>query len=275
MERQAGMVSAAQLRLAGFGPNAVQRRDRQRHWRRVHRGVYTPGGAPITFRGRLWAAHLATGGVVSHRSAAALWDLLPVPGGPVDVIAKGDDAKGIRVHRLRSFDRARDAVLHDALPLTSPMRTIYDLAPSTTDHRVERLCHRAEYLGILDVRALQALPPRRRLQKALDSLADTGPQLTRSELEELFLEIVAEAGLPRPRVNTVVAGYEIDFLWPDLRLAVEVDGAAAHLNAAAFEADRLRDANLHLLGIRTVRLTHRRIAHDRPGVLATLRQMAS
>src|SRR4051794_4209977 len=179
------------------------------------------------------------------------------------------------MHRLRTFDRGRDSTLGGGLPVTTPVRAIYDLAPGATPHRVERLCHRAEYLGLLDVRALRALPPRRSLTAALNTLTDTGPQITRSDLEERFLELVAQAGLPRPLVNATVAGLEGDFYLPQLQLVVETDGAAAHLTPRAFERDHERDELLGRAGLPPLRLTHRRITREPATVIATLRQLAS
>ena len=92
----------------------------------------------------------------------------------------------------------------------------------------------------------------------------------RSELEERFLAVVAEVGLPRPEVNSIVAGHEVDFVWRDRKLVVETDGAAAHLTPAAFETDRRRDADIQVAGFNVVRFTWHRIAHDAPGVAATL-----
>ena len=83
--------------------------------------------------------------------------------------------------------------------------------------------------------------------------------MTRSELEERFLDEVAGAGLPRPRVNARVEGLEVDFVWRDQRLIAETDGAATHLTPTAFEADRRRDATLVTAGWRVVRFTWRQV----------------
>jgi hypothetical protein len=273
--RQERVVSIAQLRGAGLGRGAVEHRVRRQRLFRVHRGVYAVGPGALTFRGHLWAAALATGGVVSHRSAAAVWDLLPVPSGKVDIttLRTGNSTAAIRIHRRRDVE----SVVLDGLHVTTVARTIFDMAPQLSAHRVERLCHRAEVLRLLDARALHALldaHPRRDLEAALASLAVTGPQLTRSTLEERFLELVVHAGLPRPLVNAVIAGFEVDFFWPQLRLVVETDGAAAHLTPTAFEADRRRDAALQAAGVKVLRFTHRWIAEDAGNVIATLRQVA-
>src|SRR3954447_19555028 len=153
--RQERVVSIAQLRAAGLGRGAVEHRVRRKRLFRAHRGVYVVGPGPLTFRGHLWAAVLATGGIVSHRSAAALWDLLPVPGGKTDIttLRTANSTSGIRIHRRTAVE----AVRRDGLPVTTASQTIFDLAPDLSHHRVERLCHRAEVLRLLDAGALTAL----------------------------------------------------------------------------------------------------------------------
>jgi very-short-patch-repair endonuclease len=168
----------------------------------------------------------------------------------------------------------------DGLPLTTPTRTLIDLADQLTPHRLERVLHRAEILRILDVNAihsrLAALPGRRSrtLLRALGTL-QRGPEVTRSELEERFLALVAKHRLPRPRVNATVAGHEVDFHWPDQKLIVETDGAAAHLTPTAFEHDRARDAHLTALGYSVIRITWRQLTERPHETARTLRTLLS
>ena len=275
--RQHGVVSVAQLRALGFTRDAVRRAAESGRLHRVHRGVYAVGHKRIGARGRLWAAVLACGGperaVLSHQSAASVWDLMPQPS-VIDVITLGAarSLPGIRVHRAKIGERAEV----EGLPLTSPMRTLLDLATVLTEHRLERVCHRAEQLRLIDV----AKMPERgrgvaRLRRAIESVERTGPQITRSELEERFLSLVAEAGLPKPRTNARVLGYEVDFLWPDHRLIVETDGVATHFTLAAFENDRARDAKLLSAGYRVIRFTWRQVVEEPRRVVRTLRELLS
>ena len=67
-----------------------------------------------------------------------------------------------------------------------------------------------------------------------------------------------------------VAGYEVDFLWRDHKLVVEVDGFAYHATRTAFERDRARDATLQAAGYRVIRLTWRQIAAEPHAVVARL-----
>lgn len=85
--------------------------------------------------------------------------------------------------------------------------------------------------------------------------------MTRSQLEQRFLAIIDRHGLPRPKVNTLIEGYEVDFAWPEAKLIVETDGFAAHGTRKAFESDRLRDRRLGRVGFHTMRLTPRSLAY--------------
>jgi very-short-patch-repair endonuclease len=101
-----------------------------------------------------------------------------------------------------------------------------------------------------------------KLTRALAELAGAIDPRLRSPLEAQLLALCRQRGLPTPRVNTVVAGLEVDFSWPQQRLIVETDGHRHHGTRAAFERDRERDALLTALGWRVVRVTHRRLARQ-------------
>jgi very-short-patch-repair endonuclease len=164
----------------------------------------------------------------------------------------------------------------DGVPLTTPARTLLDLAEVVPGRALERAVAEAENLRLFDLSAVErtiAAHPHRhgaaRLGAVLSDAA-VGDELTRSELEERVLAICVRHRLPRPLLNARVAGLEVDFYWPAARLVVEADSRRYHLTSAAFERDRERDAQLMLHGIRVLRLTSRRIAAEPDGVAATL-----
>ncbi len=270
---QHGVVAHWQLRDAGLGADAIDYWHATGRLHRIHRGVYAVGHARLTWHGRLWAALLACGGpgaaLISHRSAAALHELLPRPGGPVDVtsLRRSSSTPAIRVHR---GDTIREVAEVDGLPCTTVSRTLIDLADVLPPHRLERVVHRAEDLRVLDTRALQE-PGRRSLARALATLAHDEPSVTRSELEERFLLLVARSDLPRPELNVRIGADEVDALWRPQALVAELDGAATHLTAHAFEQDRTRDARLLLAGLRVVRPTHRQVTREPRATAAPLR----
>jgi predicted transcriptional regulator of viral defense system len=132
--RQHGVVARRQLMCLGLGAGAIK------HWlaagrlHQLHRGLYAVGHAAVTPHGRLLAAVLACGdgALASHRSAAWHWELLPAPGGPVEVTLAGTSRRGprgIRLHRARHLapeDRARK----EGIPVTSVARTLLDIPRS-------------------------------------------------------------------------------------------------------------------------------------------------
>jgi hypothetical protein len=105
-------------------------------------------------------------------------------------------------------------------------------------------------------------------KRLADATAHDLSTTTRSPLEDAFLELCDAHGIPRPRVNSVVEGYEVDFCWPEHRLIVETDGHTHHGTRAAFERDRARDARLTALGWRVMRFTERQVRLESPLVAA-------
>ncbi len=244
--RQHGVVSSRQLRTAGIDHRSISRRVQNGRLHRIHRGVYAVGHTNLSFEGRCMAAVLALGqcAVISHRSAAALWGLLPSPAGFVDVTVSGDGGRrkrvGVTVHR--SFTLApRVMTRRNGIGVTTPSRTLRDL------HRaVPRQVYRRALRRALDLRLIRS-----------DQLRDA--DLTRSELERRFVALCRRHRLPQPEVNARVGGYEVDFLWPDRHLIVETDGFRHHAGRSAFESDRARDVHLQSLGYRVLRFTHRQV----------------
>ncbi len=158
-----------------------------------------------------------------------------------------------------------------AIPVTTPARTLIDLADVLTLRALERALDEAEYLR-LDCAGLRAHPGRRgagRLALVL-SHHDPGATRTRSPLEDRFLEVCREHGVPRPAVNVLLPGHEVDFLWRRARLVVEVDGRRAHGTRRAFEHDRRRDADLTEQGYDVIRFTWRQLTHDPAGAALRL-----
>jgi hypothetical protein len=219
--------------------------------RREHRGVYAFGPLPPV--GRMWAAVLAyERTVLSHASAAAVWDLAPWPR-RIELSSRTNrrSTDTIEVHHRRTLtldDLTRDP--EHGLPVTTVARLLGDMSPRLTPYRLTRLCHRAEHLRILDVPD----PCPRKLRAALDTLLLRPPQIPRSEFEELFLALVAQTPLPPPLVNHRKGPYTADFIWPELGLIVETDGARTHNTDTAFVADRRRDVDMKIAGLETLRL---------------------
>jgi very-short-patch-repair endonuclease len=277
---QHGVVTRRQLRALGLRDTAITERVARGRLHRVHRGVYAVGHPVLGARGQWMAAVLAggPGTVLSHAAAGALWDLRASAAARIDItVRRSGRAKrpSLRVHRPRDL-RPDETTVHQRIPVTTPARTILDLAATLQPRPLERLVDQAENTRLTHVAALDALarahPGHRgasRLLAALDSHAP-GTTLTRSDLEERFLALCREHGLPRPRVNHHLQGKERDFVFPAHRIVIETDSWTHHRTRRAFEEDRARDQLLIAAGWRTIRLTHRQLTNDPHGVAATL-----
>jgi len=199
------------------------------------------------------------------------------PALPPDVLVVGRTASrvpGIRTRTVVWLD-PDDATLHDGVPITSPARTLIDLAALVPPRSLEQALARAERAGLADRAALAALLTRRRPSAGVGVLrallaADGVLAMTRSEAESRLLALIREARLPATQTNVVVAGFEVDFLFPAERLIVEVDGYAYHASRGAFHADRRRDAALARAGYRVIRLTWEQITKEPMATVATL-----
>jgi very-short-patch-repair endonuclease len=278
--RQYGAVARRQLLAAGVSGGAIGRMLRSGWLTPLHAGVYLVAGHPLTQPTRWMAAVLAAGAdaALSHTSAGAHWELVdPIPG-PVHVTAPvgGRRRRGIVFHRAPDLDRFR--TVHKRIPVTTPSRTLLDLATALSPRRLERAVATADRLGLLYLPELDRLCEASRGRKGTGTLRSLLAQYrplpeTRSDLERRFLRLCRDAGLPEPAVNVPVAGLEVDFWWPEARLVVELDGYAFHRGRASFEGDRKRDARLQLAGQRVVRITQRRLADDAAAVLAELQQL--
>jgi very-short-patch-repair endonuclease len=278
--RQHGVVARRQLRELGLSDAAIANRVAAGRLHRVHHGVYALGHTVLAARGRWMAAVLAAGphGVLSHASAAALWELRASAAVIVDVtIAGGGSRKrpGLRIHRAR--DLAGQTTTHDGIPVTTPARTILDLAATLQRRPLERLLDQAESARLTDIASLAALARAHaghrgagKLLATLDTHAP-GTTLTKSELEERFLTLCRDHGLPQPLVNHDIEGFEVDFSFPQARLLVEADSWRWHRSREAFERDRHRDAAHARAGYRTLRFTHIQITTDPSTVAQTVR----
>jgi hypothetical protein len=246
------VISAEQLLAVGLSRSAIDRRVRSARLFRVHRGVYAVGNPRLTDHGRWKAATLALGSraVLSHRSAAELWELLPSTGSlpHVSVPYPASPAKrtGIRVHRSRSLARTRTTSRH-GIPVTMPARTLADLAWCMPESEVRRATRAAEKLG---------------LPLGREHVSDR----TESDLERDFLAICRAYDVPEPECNVRVGRHRVDFLWRTQRLVVETDGYLYHRGRRAMRDDNDRDIELELSGLRVTRIDDSRIDEDPAGV---------
>lgn len=278
-DRQHGAVARWQLVALGFGADAIKARLQAGRLHPIHRGVYAVGRRRLNQRGHWMAAVLAYGSeaVLSHRSAAALWGLVGVRN-PVDVTSeRGRPGRaGIRLHRAHLRPDERTA--RDGIPVTTVARTLLDLGAANDEERLTRAFEEADRLNLLRLPDLERICDRAAGRRGVHACRRTIGSLvatprSRSWLEQRFLRFCDERQLPRPAVNTELLGYEIDALWPDRRVAVELDSWKFHRHRAAFERDRARDGALQAAGYRTVRVTDRPMKEDGAALTAQLRKL--
>jgi REase_MTES_1575 len=271
-EAQHGVVAIWQLLELGLGRKAIEYGLRTGRFHRLYRGVYAVGHTALSLNGRLIAAVFSAGAnaLLSHRSAATLWGLLKDSRPVIDVSTpdRGRTSKGgVRVHRVRSL-LPDDVAVVDSIPVTSVARTLFDIARTESPRQLRYALDEAERLRLLDVRALE----RFRCRALDDALSDMRePDNANPGIERLFLEVIEAAGMPRPETNVFVEGYNVDAVWREQRVVVELDSRAHHMTTRAFEDDRERDETLQLAGYRVIRITWRRLTRDPAGVVARLR----
>jgi very-short-patch-repair endonuclease len=234
--RQHGVVTTAQLRAAGLDKSAVARRVAAGRLHRMHRGVYAVGHRGLTRRGQFKAAILACGEgtVLSHRSAAELWEMLEDAGGVIHVTVPRSAGRarraGIIIHRRRSL-ASRRATSRENIAVT----------------------RQAEIRG-LPIGDFTVIPDR-----------------TTSDLELDFLRLCRRARIPEPEVSAWIGRDRVDFLWRTERLIVETDSYRYHRGRVAFEGDRAKDNRLMARGFDVLRFTYWRVLNDAEDVARTVK----
>jgi predicted transcriptional regulator of viral defense system len=276
--RQHGVIGHPQLIAIGLSPEAIQRRVGAGRLHRIHRGIYAVGHKRLTQRGRWMAAALAGGedAVLSHRSAAALWEILPARGRMhVTTPRTLHNRDGIQFHsQALQLD---EVTVHDGIPVTTVARTVLDIAATEPD-QLERGFNEAEYRRLWDATGVAELLqryPRRAGAPALAALIDAGARgITREELEHRFHALVEKFDLPRPLRNEPLQLDDRtiypDAIWPEAKLIVELDSRAAHETTSRFDTDRERDRLLAIARWTVIRVTWKHVTADAERLAADL-----
>ena len=272
--RQKGVVARRQLLALGITTKEIEWRLATGRLHALHRGVYAVGHTAISRDGTFFAAVLAAGphAVVSHCSAAELHRVAKRRPGPIHVTVpkKRRPQPGLCL-AASSIAPDEQEVLR-GIPVTTVARTLLDLAAVSTEDGLERAVREAEVQQLADETGLQALIERHRGRRGVATLkrltdADDLDVITRSDLERRFRTFLRKQHLPPPVHNTLVEGFVVDALWPDVRLIVELDGYRVHGRRRSFEDDRRRDRMLHAAGYTVIRITWRQL-RDEPDAIA-------
>jgi hypothetical protein len=231
----------------------------------VHAGVYAVGHVDRTPTALAHAAVLACGpeAVLSHNSAAALWGLRRWPSQPEVMAPARRTRPGLRTHRTSTLSR-RDVTTNFGIPVTTVIRTIIDTEPRLTDAQLIRAVQDARHAHQLQPSKLNELLGRCRRAR---ELIDPAQNPTRSPHEDNFVAWAKRQGLPTPMINVKVHGKEVDALFPQERVIVELDSVEFHHDPISFRNDRRRDRGSAAHGFLTVRLLKEDLTDEDGGQL--------
>jgi very-short-patch-repair endonuclease/predicted transcriptional regulator of viral defense system len=277
------VIATRQLLALGFTERAIRHRIASGRLWPLMRGVYSVGPPRETDEQRWMSAVLACGpdAVLSHRSAAALWEIGEEKPERIDVsVRRRFESRRVGLKaRSRPSLCAEDIVERRGIPLTSIVQTLVDLATELSDGRLERAVNEADKRDLIDPEALRAALDGRRGEpgvKRLAALLDKRTfRLSDQELERLFRPLAAAAGVPVELTKARVSGFEVDFHWPRLGLVVETDGLRYHRTPAEQARDRLRDQAHTAAGLTQLRFTHYQVKYEAGYVRAILARTAA
>jgi very-short-patch-repair endonuclease len=280
--RQHGVISREQLLALGLGKDAIQRRLRSGRLIRVHRSVYAVGHLNRS-RATVWMAAVLAGGqgtVLSNRPAGAAWAICS-SAGRVEVTAPRQKRPNRRIVFHQAVLPADERTVHDGIPITTVPRTLLDLAGTLDERQLERAINEAEIKRLWDELSLHDLLHRYRRRRGNANLRAAlhkrreGATPTKSDLEELFIRFSDRAGLPRPETNVYIEDLEVDCVWRNQRVIIEVDSWEIHRTRAAFERDREKSRILQAAGWRCVPITYLQLEHTSEAVASDVRALLS
>jgi very-short-patch-repair endonuclease len=272
--RQWGRVTRAQICALGIARTTITSWLDQGYLYRRLPGIYAVGHNTSSPEADLAEALLyaGPGAMLSHATAAWWWGLLDSRPRTIQVSTPRQcrSQPGIRVHARRTLERVWDK----RLPTTTLPQILLDLASRAPLRTVRRALAQADYAEILNIPAVQAQlgPGRPGSPKLRTALRQHLPRLarTKSQNEVLLLEICEAAGLPLPETNVWVAGWEVDALWREQHIAVEIDGYGNHRSPAQVRRDRRKELALRKHGLTPIRYSDEQLTESRGEVVTEL-----
>ncbi|MDX6690480.1 MAG: hypothetical protein QOG15_1937 [Solirubrobacteraceae bacterium] len=272
--RQFQVVARVQLNALGLERGAIRSRVRRGLLYPLYDGVYIWGQSTPTPVGRAVAAVYACGdgAVLTRHAAAARWAVRPESGALIDVTVIGDRRvriAGIRPHRTGGFSVGDLRTLH-GIPLTSPARTLLDIATDLSAHELATALELAQINKLVTRSELEATSeraPGRAGKPALRALL-AEPAFTRSDAERRLAALIRAARLPAPVFNHRVEGFEVDAVWRIEKVVLEFDSYAFHATRAAFARDRRKDAVLSRAGYLVLRATWHELTREPYALIA-------
>ena len=288
-ETQLGLFTLGQAIDAGVNRTTLYRRQRLGRYVLLHPGVFRFAGLPESWESSVLAACLAAGdkAVASHRTAAHVWGLSD-PADDIEITLPGQchpRLRGVRVHRSADL-RTEHTTVRRRIPVTNPLRTMVDLAAVLDPAGVEdALDAGLAYPSLFSVAAVEAMRNRLAqhgragtgvLRRVLEERA-LGDAVSDSQLEKRMAKLLRRAGLPKAVFHFVVLTpggvflAEVDFAYPDVKLAIEVDGFGVHGTPRAMAKDFVRQNGLVPYGWRVLRFTWRQVTREPEMVAEAIR----
>lgn len=287
-QAQYGAFTVTQAKSCGFTAAAVRARAARGVYERVHRGVYRIQGAQMSWHGEVMAAVLSlpTAAAASHHTAAHLWGMTSIRPDAVEVVTirhRRVHTDPFVIHESKDLIDT-DTVSLDGIPTTTAVRTIVDLGASVSPRFVEHCLDtglRTGLFTLLEVRRFVA----RVARSGRNGVGTIRPLIedrlewsgvTESTLEDRFRALVSSSELDLP-----TAQYEVfddddafvcraDFAYPHVKVLVELDSEAFHMDSSTFLADREKQNRAQQLGWTVYRFTWRQVTDDPGSVLNIL-----
>ncbi len=271
-DRQYGVVTRQQLLASGLRTDTIGRAVRAGRLRPMFGGVYSLVGYGALSQEGWWMGALLAcgeGSALSHDAAGVFWRFFNAPRLPIHVTTAGQRMRAeprIRTHRLDL--PTADTVVRDRLRITTPGRTIVDMAAGRDGRELRGIVERAQDVRRFHPNQIQTILDRPAQLRGVGGLRDllvligSDADGAKSKLERLFLALVRRHRLALPEVNVRVEGRERDFVWREQRLVVETDGYRYHSSRQAQRRDRKRDRELTAAGWRPARFTYEEVAFE-------------
>lgn len=269
---QHGVFSVADARASGMTDPAMAYRTATGRYKRMYPGVLAISGSPATSRQRMAAAvqSFPALAAISHQTAAEMWGMTRRGIRTVEIVTTRWDRvrrPDLKVHE--SLDLiAEDVVDVDGIATTTPARTVVDLGASNkwpVESALEQGI-RLELFSVEEVEAMVARVARRGRRgvgviRPLLKARRRWDLVTESFLEDSFVKVIHEGGLPKPRTQYTVrdagGGFvcRADFAYPESMLLIELDSEAHHLDRMTFRGDRSKQNKAVVLGWTVLRYT--------------------
>jgi very-short-patch-repair endonuclease len=269
------VVTRRELLGAGISRREIHQRLRSGALIPVFRGVYRVGHSAPSLEARYLAAVRAcgAGALLSGRAAGHLWGLLKGPPTGPEVTAPTERrVKGVKTRRARRAKR--ETTNWRGISVTTPARTLVDLAAVLDEEQLARACHEAgvrHHTAPNHVEAILARRPNSPGAAKLRRVLRGDVKVTLSKLESAFLALLRNERLPLPQTNRPAGTRRVDCRWPDVKLTVELDSYRYHSSRHAWEQDRRREREAHARGDQIRRYTYADVFERPAPMLAELR----